>query len=132
MAQEFGGAGGRASGTGKFLPYPAELARLLDSPAGPVARDLVRKAIKVQSGAKRRCPVDTGRLRDSIRWLIIRDGKGLAAKVGSDVEYAAAVHDGIKAQTVTVNRGTTSYIMQIPSRPARPFLKDALQDIRGL
>lgn len=116
----------------RFIPNPAALFRLLESPQGDVGRSLARKAIKVTSGAKRRCPVDTGRLRDSIRWSIERDARGMHAKIGSDVEYAAAVHDGVKAQSVTVTRGATTYTMFITGRPARPFLKDALDDIKGM
>lgn len=127
-----------------FVPNPAGLAELLVGTHGPVALDLTRKALRVQSGARRRCPVDTGRLRSSIRWTIERDAKGLYAEVGTEVEYAASVHNGHKAFVISVPAGAyaanrnTGFIVQgptdlhIPATQGKPFLRDALQDITGL
>lgn len=92
---------------------PAAVHEMLNSRRGPVGKDLTKKAIKVTSGAKRRCPVKTGRLRSSIRWDLMEDGKGLFARVGTEVEYAAAVHNGTRG------------------RKGQPFLEDSLQDIAG-
>lgn len=78
----------------------AALSLLLNSRDGPVARDLARRAVRVESQAKvnasgRPGPnVDTGRLRSSIRWFLGADAQGLFAAVGSDVEYAAYVELG--------------------------------------
>lgn len=55
---------------------------------GAVAADLLRRAVQVTTAAKRLCPVDTGRLRDSIVYGLVEEGAGLYALVGSDVEYA--------------------------------------------
>lgn len=66
----------------------AAIARLLTGPESIVGRDLARRAVKVESAAKRLCPVDTGRLRASITHSLERDGKGLVAFVGSNVHYA--------------------------------------------
>jgi len=60
-------------------------------------QDKVRKlvnasALRIQSGAKTRCPVDTGRLRGSYRAYFYDDG--MAAEVGSDVQYAQFVEFG--------------------------------------
>lgn len=81
---------------------------LLKGPDGPVAKDLTRRAISVEGAAKRRCPVDTGRLRGSITHAVKRDSRGLLADVGTNVEYA-----------VFVELGTTR-------APAQPFLRPAL------
>lgn len=132
----------------EFIPNPAGLAELLVGTHGPVAADLARKALRVQSGAKRRCPVDTGRLRSSIRWRIDRDAKGLYADVGTEVEYALAVHEGHKEFDVGSKRGPGTALhfvvggddvfisfpqtVTIPATEGRPFLRDALQDITGL
>lgn len=132
-----------------FVPNPAGLAELLLSPVGAVAVDLQRKVMKVEAGAKRRCPVDKGRLRSSIRGTVERDGNGMFGKVGTEVEYAAAVHDGHKAFTVTSRRGPGTALafsdggggtvfvsypntVTIPASKGNPFLRDALDDIRGL
>lgn len=83
----------------------AALAQLLTSPSGEVARDLQRRALQVEGMAKRLCPVGTpestgkkgyagGRLRSSITNEMGVDALGLAAVVGTDVEYAAYVELG--------------------------------------
>lgn len=72
----------------------AALDRLLDSAAGPVARDLARRAVRVDAAAKRLCPVDTGRLRSSIGWRLTVDARGLAALIGTNVSYAPPVEFG--------------------------------------
>lgn len=78
---------------------------LLQSQDGATGRDLARRATRVESAAKGLCPVDTGRLRASIRWTLL---PGPVAQVGTDVEYGGYVHDG------------TRYM------PGRPFLSNAL------
>lgn len=67
---------------------------LLNGPDGPVGRDLLKRAIRVESAAKRACPVDTGRLRSSITHAVEQDGRGLVAIVGTNVEYALPVELG--------------------------------------
>jgi hypothetical protein len=86
----------------------AALTALLRGTQGLVAKDLTLKAQTVTNEAKRGCPVDTGRLRSSIRYAIFTDSEGVYAQVGSDVEYALFVHEGVRG------------------RPGRPFLTDAL------
>jgi HK97 gp10 family phage protein len=88
----------------------AALSKLLTGAEGPVAKDLVRRAIQVEATAKRLVPVDTGRLRDSITHAVSADGLGLKADIGSNVEYAIFVELG------------TSRV------PARSFLRQALVD----
>jgi len=46
-----------------------------------------------RDGARARAPVDTGRLRDSIR----AESEGLTARVIADCPYAAAVEFGTKS-----------------------------------
>lgn len=58
--------------------------------------------------AKRLCPVDTGRLRNSITHTV--DIKGEAAYIGTNVEYAPYVELGTSRQK------------------AQPYLKPAAQD----
>lgn len=61
---------------------------------GAVARDLERRAIRVQNVATQLCPVDTGRLRASIDHEMGVDSIGVYADVGSNVEYARYVEEG--------------------------------------
>lgn len=105
------------------------LARLLSSPDGGVARDLARRAIRVQNAAKlnatgrqvvgasnpegRGPRVDTGRLRSSIA-IDVRSGGGtIAARIGTNVEYGYYLETGL--------RNGATY----------PFLRPALPAARG-
>lgn len=93
--------------------FPAEEQRLLRSTSGPVGKYLATVAAKVETAAKARCPVDTGRLRSSITWRIEVDGNGLVAIVGTNVSYAVFVHEG------------TRYMN------GRPFLVEGLHQVLG-
>lgn len=88
--------------------FAAALSSLLETAGGPVGRDLAARAQRVESKAKALAPVDTGRLRGSISYAIARDGAGLYADIGTNVEYAAFLELG------------TRYMA------ARPFLIPAL------
>lgn len=78
----------------------------------PVAQDLARRAIRVESEAKRRAPVLTGRLRSSISHAPGQDGRGLYVDIGTNVAYARFVEFGTTRQ-----------------RP-RPYLRPALNAAR--
>lgn len=109
------------------------LDEMLHSPDGPIARDLLRRGMRVANTAKRvtRGPgtgrtymrrgiphtaaapgepfaSDSGRLSASITAELGEDGEGLACYVGSDVEYAAAQEMGDSEM------------------PAHPFLRPSL------
>lgn len=93
--------------------------------AGPVAKDLVRRAILVEGLAKRiasnRSPsqpgegpgVITGRLKGSITWRLGTDTVGPYADVGSAVTYAIFLELGTQ------------------NMAARPFLRPALEAARS-
>lgn len=79
----------------------AALFRLLESPEGPVAKDLLRRATNVETRAKLNATgqhggprVRTGRLRASIHHELDLDARGLVARIGSNVEYARYVEEG--------------------------------------
>lgn len=54
------------------------------------AQRVLAAAEKCRDGAKERAPVDTGKLRDSIRM----EHEGLNARIIADCDYAAAVEFG--------------------------------------
>lgn len=97
----------------------ANLTRLLRGPDGEVARDLARRAIRVEAAAKQNATgrpgpnVITGRLRGSITWRLGADGLGLYADVGSAVVYAPYVELGTS------------------NAPAYPYLRPALAAARS-
>lgn len=81
----------------------AALARILNSPDGPVGRVLAVKAIRVQNQAKlnaTRRPgprVRTGRLRSSISWrLRVGDDGVLHADIGTNVPYGRYLETGLR------------------------------------
>lgn len=104
----------------EFVFSEAGLLALFASEQGPMARDLARRAIRVESQAKLNAShpapsspgtgpaVRTGRLRSSITWELGHDAQGLFANIGTNVEYAIYLEQG------TDRMG------------ARPFLKPAL------
>lgn len=99
--------------------YEDRLKSLVSGPGGPIAQELARRAVRIESAAKQLCPVGTpestgkrgyrgGRLRQSITWELGANSEGLYVDVGSNVEYALFVEMG------------TRYMA------ARPYLRPAL------
>ena len=95
------------------LKAKAEIDRLLNAPDGAVAAELLRIGMRVERGAKQRCPVDTGRLRSSLTHKVDRDDQGLSVRIGTGVTYAPWVELGTSRT------------------PAQPFLRPALADEIG-
>lgn len=123
----------------------AALARLRHDPTGPIGRDLLRRAINVESQAKLNASgrpgpnVDTGRLRSSITHEIVSGESGLVARVGSNVEYARFVEEGIPGRRITPTRKRALYwpgadhpvaYVDHPGTHAYPYLVPALEAAR--
>lgn len=83
-------------------------AKILDEMEDGVLRALERCGMQAEGYAKDLCPVDTGRLRNSITYQV--DKKERAVYTGSNVEYAAPVELGGARQR------------------AQPYLKPAITD----
>jgi len=98
------------------------LSRFRTEAVAGVKAVVAMSALNVQTNAKGRCPVDTGRLRSSIRAVFV-DG-GLGASVETNVKYAPFVEYGTgrlgAASGVTPGDGYT-YGPSKGSR-AQPFL----------
>ena len=115
---------------------------LLNSPQGPVARDMMRRGRKVEALAKRLAPVDTGRLAGSITTTPINVNGKPGAAIGTNVEYALAVHNGTRPHTIQPKRaqvlrfkagGSVVFTSKVnhPGTSADPFLEDALVAAAG-
>jgi hypothetical protein len=129
------------------------LAVLLRSTGGPVAKDMLRRGINVQTRARKNLAgggsvprrINTGRLRNSISVELRQVGGKLTVAVGTNVSYAIFVHDGtgiwgprhrlIKPRNGKVLRwkgktktGKKGYIYARYTRgmERNPFLRDAL------
>lgn len=92
----------------------AEEQRLLRSVSGPTGKYLARIAALIETAAKGFTPVDTGRLRSSITWVVLVDAKGLVAVISTNVVYAIWVHNG------------TRYVT------GRPFLVNGMRAVMGV
>jgi len=78
-----------------------------------LAAAMEAEAEKLEAEAKRRCPVDTGTLRNSIRAEVREGGTEIEATVGSALQYAAPVELGALG------------------RPPKPYLAPALIARKG-
>lgn len=123
----------------------AEMRRLIASPSGPVFRVLRQKAALVEAEAKRRCPVDTGRLRSSITTEMSVVNRSPRARVGSPLDYAVFVEKGTgiygprhrpirprRAKFLSwIDRGTGKRVFarEVRGVRPRPYLVPALQAI---
>lgn len=81
-----------------------QLGLLLDSPAGPVGRDLARRGRKVLSAATMQVGMDTGRLKKSLKMTHERSTRGQFVMVGSKLNYALMHHEGTRPHIITPNR----------------------------
>lgn len=100
----------------------ANVRRVLLGATGLLTQHVTDVGRKVANQAKRYAPVDTGRLRADIQSAVTAGGSEVRAKVGTGVEYAAAVHEG----SVRRRGGRT-----ITTR-GRPFLARAVRDVTGV
>lgn len=73
---------------------PEAVAKALRAPSGNIARDLMRRGYKVETAAKRLCPVDHGKLRSSIHHHLVMIGGVPVCEVGTIVKYAKWVING--------------------------------------
>lgn len=125
---------------------------ILKSPAGPAARDLIKRGIRVQNKARRNLAgttgsgprrIDTGLLRASIHTNLQTGGEFLVMRVGSGQYYALWVHDGtgiygpratkIKPKTAKYLKfkwkkmgNKTFYFKSVRGMKPNPYLKNAL------
>lgn len=92
-----------------FKVHTGAVNAMLRSPSGAAGRHIFKLGVNVQSAAKVKCPVDTGRLRSSIQTTAPREtSNGVAVRIGSNVNYARYVELGTRRMR------------------AQPFLRPAL------
>lgn len=130
----------------RLILNPAQIQATLASADGPVARDLIRRATRVQAQAQTNASgrpgpnVQTGRLRSSIHWRLVMGATGLYAEVGSTVGYAAYVEHGTGPFVIRPANRQALYwpgaqhpvlvVYRSGNRPY-PFLVPALAAARG-
>lgn len=106
---------------GRVVLDRAALNVVLRSRTGPVAVDLTRRAVKVQNRARTLAPVDRGRLRSSITHELATERGELVARVGTNVEYALAVHNGtgVYGPSRTPIKPVSAKVLRWPVRGTR-------------
>lgn len=85
--------------------YDTALLTYLNTPAGPLWRNLERRAERAQRGAKAKVGVKTGKLRASIYKRHLGNYTGQYITIGSKVNYALMHHEGTKAHTIEAEPG---------------------------
>lgn len=101
---------------------------------------------EVANAARRRCPVDNGALRASIRTQVSHRGGEVVGEVYSDLEYAAYVHQGtgiygpshrpirpVRARVLSWEQAGVGRVFarEVRGSRAQPFLADALAEVVG-
>jgi hypothetical protein len=116
--------------------YERGLRRFFGRMSDDVARAVERTRIDVQNEARRRAPVDTGRLRSSIVSRAEGGGRSLGYVVGTNVSYAADVEFGTSPHVIKPRYkqalywpGASHPVAQVnhPGTAAKPFLRPAIE-----
>jgi HK97 gp10 family phage protein len=116
--------------------YERGLRRYFGGMSDDVKRAVDRTRIDVQNEARRRAPVDTGRLRSSIVSRAEGSGRSVGYVIGTNVSYAAAVEYGTSPHVIKpVNKkalywpGAAHPVAQVnhPGTRAQPFLRPAIE-----
>lgn len=114
-----------------------EAIRAILAPSGDAGRYLRSLGEAVATAAAVQAPVDSGRLRASIRV----EQNASNVRVVADTSYAAAVHEGAKPHVITPKRarmlrfptkaGEVVFAPQVnhPGNAPNPFLLRALQQV---
>lgn len=127
-----------------------EVRALFGGTDGPLYKHLNRTAEQVRNRARELCPVKDGGLRGSIaRQIRLLNGEPIAL-VGSNKEYAAAVHNGSRPHVIRAKKGKAlsfawasapsglkagrngKYAFKFVNHPgttANPFLQKALDEV---
>ncbi|MFJ9754969.1 HK97 gp10 family phage protein [Streptomyces sp. NPDC101149] len=116
--------------------YETGLRRYFGRMSADVARAVDRTRMDVQNEARRRAPVDTGRLRASIVSRTEGGGRSLGYVVGTNVNYAADVEYGTAPHVIKPRYKKALYwpgaahpvaSVNHPGTAPRPFLRPAIE-----
>ncbi|PWI08330.1 hypothetical protein DIZ27_23105 [Streptomyces sp. NWU339] len=116
--------------------YERGLRRYFGRMSDDVKQAVNRTRIDVQNEARRRAPVDTGRLRSSIVSRAEGSGRSVGYVIGTNVNYAAAVEYGTAPHVIKPTKKKALYwpgarhpVAQVnhPGTAAKPFLRPAIE-----
>jgi hypothetical protein len=125
----------------KLVIYKTQLDYVLNSPQGDVGRYLRKRGILMTASAKNQVGVKTGNLRQSIQMVHSRNSIFQYIKIGSNLNYALAHHEGTKPHIITPNEanilrfsagGRVVYTHKVNHPGTRPnrYLSDQLWKVR--
>lgn len=80
--------------------YPGALEFYLNNPYGDVGLYLKKRGRLIVAAARRQVGVETGRLRESIRFTHLRDARSQYLWIGSELPYALMHHEGTAPHTI--------------------------------
>ena len=80
--------------------YPGALDYYLNNPMGDVGLYLKKRGRLIVAAAKRQVGVDTGRLRQSINMVHMRDGRSQYLWIGSREAHALMHHEGTRPHVI--------------------------------
>ena len=107
----------------------SRLKRSLEKKGEEYAQHLVRAGLQggkvIQAEAKRRAPVDTGRLRSSIVVWAVRQGDEVVIQVGTNVHYAIHVEYGHRQKVGQFVPGLGKKLVR-PYVAGRYFMRNSL------
>lgn len=104
---------GTARGRLEGREMAEQFRRISRNAENEIERALVSAGAKVVRDAKINCPVNTGRLQNSIAWRLIDEGNKSVVEVGTNVFYAKFIEYGTSRM------------------PAKPFLVPAFLQNRA-
>lgn len=116
--------------------YERGLRRYFGGMSDDVKQAVDRTRMDVQNEARRRAPVDTGRLRSSIVSRAEGSGRSVGYVIGTNVSYAAAVEYGTAPHVIKPRYkralfwpGAAHPVAQVnhPGTKAQPFLRPAIE-----
>jgi hypothetical protein len=122
----------------RFALNRAEEGRLFTR-GGPVYIGVNRFANRVLVRAQAHAPERTGALKRSLRKIAVFTPRGMTFQVGSDLDYAEAVHEGTRRHVIRPRNGKvmafdvggrTVFARQVvhPGSKGDPFLRRALAE----
>ncbi len=109
-----------------------DLGRYVESYVTPGVKAAVEASTKlIETSAKALCPVDTGRLRDSITSTVEETGKTVVGTVSPNTDYAAFVEFGTGiAGASSPGAGPGPYSPTWAGMVAQPYMRPALDENR--
>jgi hypothetical protein len=136
-----GGRGGRSGMSYRLTNvqlYPAVFENFINGRTGDVGRSMQTLGREIQIAARHQAGMRTGRLRASINVDHQTNRTGHTLRIGSDVPYALAHHEGTKPHLITPKNGEflrfgsgtrVVYTRQVhhPGTRANRYLSDQLR-----